>query len=73
MSPSPFQLCLAQAYSHEGVPLDRLPYSKAIDHIIMFVHKGTGKAIAPGEAWAALLDLRKRGLLPRVGRKPKAA
>jgi hypothetical protein len=60
----------AEAYSALRVPLDRLPYSKEMDRLVESLNESGGKSKTHREVWGELVDLRKRGLLPKVGRHP---
>jgi hypothetical protein len=68
---SPFQDRLSKLYLKTGVPLDRLPYSDPMDRLVASIHNDDAKPATHRESWAALVDLRKRGLLPKVGRGQK--
>jgi hypothetical protein len=59
---------LAGAYSRVGIPLDQLPYSEGMDLLIAALDKAEDHPKSEREAWRELVDLRKRGLLPKVGR-----
>jgi hypothetical protein len=59
---------LGDAYSAIHIPLDQLPYTEAMDRLVESVSNASGTAKTSREVWRELVDLRKRGLLPRVGR-----
>jgi hypothetical protein len=58
----------AEAYSALRVPLDRLPYTEEMDRLVKSVNETRVRAKTHREVWSELVDLRKRGLLPKVGR-----
>jgi hypothetical protein len=60
---------LAHAYSTVGIPLDQLPYTEAMDRLVASVNKAEGTVRTHREVWQETLDLRKRGMLPKVGRR----
>ena len=62
---------LARVYSQVGVPLDRLPYSDEMDRVVATIATAEGKATTCREVWHELVNLRKSGKLPRVGRAEK--
>jgi hypothetical protein len=43
-----------------------------MDRLVAAVNRGFGKVFSPREVWPALIDLRKRGQLPKVGRNIKS-
>jgi hypothetical protein len=59
---------LAAAYSAIGIPLDRLPYTEAMDRLVASVNKAEDHAKTHHQIWLESLDLRKGGKLPKVGR-----
>jgi hypothetical protein len=59
---------LAAAYSTVGIPLDQLPYSEGMGRLIAALDKADDHPKSERETWRELVDLRKRGLLPKVGR-----
>lgn len=59
---------LVSAYVSTAVPLDRLPYSPELDRIAAAQAGGAVTDSLRKEIWLALLDLRKRGRLPRLRR-----
>ena len=59
---------LPAAYLALGIPLDRLPYSSAMDRLVATVSNAEGTAKTHHEIWSVLVDLRKNGRLPKVGR-----
>jgi hypothetical protein len=63
----------AEAYSALRVPLDRLPYTKEMDGLVESLNQTQANAKTHHDVWSELVDLRKRGLLPKVGRHPTSA
>ncbi len=63
---------LADAYARTGIPLDRLPYSPDFDRLCEAARDLGVVAKSQQEVWKALVNLRKRGCLPRVGRNPSS-
>jgi hypothetical protein len=59
---------LAAAYVQTGTPLDQLPYTPALDALCERAQRLGATVESPRQVWRDLLHLRKRGLLPRVGR-----
>jgi hypothetical protein len=59
---------LARVYLQIGIPLDRLPYSLDMDRLVILVSNAEGEAAAYHKVWRKLVDLRKRGKLPKLGR-----
>jgi hypothetical protein len=62
---------LARVYSQIGVPLDRLPYSKDMDRVVASLSATKGNTVTCHEVWRELVNLRKCGKLPKVGRLQK--
>lgn len=58
---------LISLYARVGVPLDRLPYSSELDRIVLSLSE-SGYAATCREVWRELVNLRKNGKLPRLGR-----
>lgn len=56
---------LSAAYAAAPQPLDRLPYSETFEQLYQRVCKTAPKPPTRAEVWQALVDLRKRGKLPR--------
>lgn len=63
----------AEAYSAVRIPLDRLPYTEDMDRLVESLNETKQPTKTHREVWMELVDLRKRGLLPKVGRsrRPK--
>jgi hypothetical protein len=60
---------LVRVYSEIGVPLDRLPCSQEMDRLVASISDADGTPPNCREVWWNLLDLRKGGKLPKVGRR----
>jgi hypothetical protein len=59
---------LANAYAQTKIPLDQLPYSPAFESLCQKARDLGLEIQSHQQVWHDLLDLRKRGHLPRVGR-----
>jgi hypothetical protein len=59
---------LARAYLQVGIPLDRLPYSLDMDRLVAWLSSAEGEGATSQKVWRELVDLRKRGKLPKLGR-----
>ncbi len=57
---------LARVYSQIGVPLDQLPYTPEMDRLIQLLTRAEGGQSTHQKVWRELLNLRKRGYLPRT-------
>jgi len=60
---------LIAAYTAVSTPLDRLPYSFEMDLLLSQYAQRARNPISAYECWRTLLDLRKRGRLPRIRRR----
>ena len=60
---------LAAAYAHVATPADRLPYSPEMDRLVEEYSRRLGMRQTHRQCWEHLVDQRKHGHLPRVGRK----
>jgi len=60
---------LRHAYATVGKPADRLPFSPDFDRLLALYRERAGHDADRRELWNRLIDLRKRGSAPRLGRR----
>ena len=56
---------LVAAYERCPLPLDRLPYTEEFEQLVRDIEKNPADQVAMRNTFTRLLNLRKRGYLPR--------
>lgn len=59
---------LVSSYLDLAKPLDQLPYSAEFDQLVTAYQSASGEVSPQREIWRELLNLRKKGKLPRLRR-----